>query len=114
MVDSVDSLSDRNMNIRVDKQTVEQFTGLKDKNGVDIYEGDVIRISGERYTDKVVIWRKEVIAFALVDLVDIHNLEGEYDIYQHKNNYWWQTHKDDIEIIGNIHDNPELMEGGEQ
>jgi uncharacterized phage protein (TIGR01671 family) len=83
---------------------VEQFTGLKDKNGKEIYEGDILREKGllsltylewdknnARYITKVLDKSKCVSATFYFDVITA--LE--------------------CEVIGNIHENPELLEEGE-
>lgn len=85
--------------VEVDPATVGQYTGLKDKNGEEICEGDVL-------TDKfgsigVVEWRNcgFVVNFGDVDIFLISDCFD--DSYQ-----MW--------AIGNMHDNPELLKGGER
>ena len=82
----------------VDRATVGQFTGLKDNNGREIYEGDVIKWN-DKYPPKVILW------FACQ--FDVGNDSCSMPLLALKD-------KCPIEIIGNIHDNPELLKGGEQ
>lgn len=79
----------------VDPDTVGQYTGLTDKNGVRIFEGDIVRIyyPFDPPDDCVVYWLKESAKW---------NLPG-CDGY-------FCTASKNCEIIGNIHDNPELLE----
>lgn len=68
-------------------ETVGQYTGLTDKNGKKIFEGDVVIWCGIK---GIVVW------------------EGHK--FYIKSNLLWDFSDDDcIEIIGNIHDNPELL-----
>lgn len=96
----------------VDGATVGQFTGLTDKNGKEIYEGDIIR---EYITSRIMCGR-EVRYYNGAFLGDSHAVGGEsssqnYD-YVHER---YQTLKyfadtdTKLEVIGNIHDNPELI-----
>jgi uncharacterized phage protein (TIGR01671 family) len=88
--------------IRVIPETVGQYTGLKDENGAEIYEGDIIQmphIKSEGYVlDEKGMWKSEVVC----------GKDGR-----------WQSHNGigfrlacGVEVVGNIHDNPELLEGG--
>ena len=79
-------------------ETVGQFTGLTDKNGVRIFEGDIVSLvkhDGLIYKVVYVPCRYELVNSKGVNCFVL-------DIYKSEN----------IEVIGNIHDNPELL-GGE-
>jgi uncharacterized phage protein (TIGR01671 family) len=73
------------------------FTGLQDKNGKDIYEGDVIKIELNNNAKYQVIWRNEFADFFL------SNIKSSIGTYFHSDG-------DCLEIIGNIHENPEILE----
>ena len=80
----------------VDPETVGQFTGLVDKDGRKIFEGDIVDILTENEEIGVVKWDDGgFIVSADGFCVDFqHNIYGK-----------------DVEVIGNIHDNPELIGG---
>ena len=88
-------------------ETVGQYTGLTDKNGVRIFEGDICRFKrfNDIYIGKIV-FNVKTASFVMW----YQSIVGAYGEKA--------THKmllsvcDDIEVIGNIHDNPELL-GGE-
>lgn len=83
-------------------ETVGQFTGVADINGRQIYEGDIVRVrvSNDRFK-KNPRFRNGVVTFC------------EYD-GGWTNGCYFRFLPQRMEVIGNIHDNPELLEGGQQ
>ena len=96
----------------IDPDTRGEFTGRKDKNGKEIYEGDVVSVNGEY--PKVVKYIEEWLSFCVANIDTIttppmSSWPDEYN-YQQLSPGWWKDFQNEIEVIGNIHDNPELLE----
>lgn len=86
----------------IDLSTIGQFTGLRDINGKDIYEGDIIKSS--HGTLHYIVYDNDLACFKAV--VARYNPLGEYETLS--KGWVVQFNK---EVIGNIHDNPELLKG---
>ena len=86
----------------VNPETVGQFTGLHDKNGKEIYEGDIIRTYGNNFTYEVIYNEKSAAFIGKLN----SRVFGLLDLYE----------SDTVcrGIIGNIHDNPELLKRGKK
>lgn len=82
---------------------IEQYTGLKDVNGVEIYEGDIVKLYAEVYdTFGFEITKKETGKIVFRNgAFFISNGISDEPIYAYEN---------DFEVVGNIHEQPELWE----
>ena len=107
--------------------TVGQFTGLTDKNGTKIFEGDIFKFPDEvwesYYTScgtEYDSWETEnygVVGFSeyygRYDFVQYKHNNNSVDADMHENNCLeFVDFISNLEVIGNIHDNPELLKGG--
>lgn len=79
--------------VEVDPKTVGQYTGLQDRNGVDIYEGDIYH-QGDKNIRYIVVWKD-------TGLIGKQLGTNSYSGLQ----YW----SDKIEVIGTRFDNPDLL-----
>lgn len=93
----------------VHSETLGQFTGLLDRTGKEIYEGDIINVNGKYL--RLVKFIDEYACFCTARISDLdNNLETGY--WQQVTPGWWNNPDREIEIVGNIYDNPELMKEG--
>ena len=81
---------------------IMQYTGCRDKNGIEIYEGDVIK---DKY-DKIWLVQWYVGAFVITN--KIPDSDGQTTTYSHFSNV--SNHHFYFEVIGNMWENPELLE----
>lgn len=95
--------------IRVEPNSIGQFTGLYDKNGNEIYENDIlqVKIDGKEYNPLLVVYSEVYAGFCMLSENTLNNVI--YKPHRPINPNWWDEIKDEIEIIGNIYDNPELF-----
>lgn len=95
----INAIWEENDFVEVYEDSIGQYTGLKDKNGTEIYEGDIL-------------------PFTMYDLKTEYYYivfrNGEFEaINKQDTNFIWRNAWKESEVIGNIYDNPELLKGEE-
>ncbi|EHV2922591.1 hypothetical protein K0I90_002696 [Enterococcus faecalis] len=102
--------ADENTVYLIDKETIGQSTGLKDKNGVEIFEGDICIQRGEEpYSDENMTLDDDWEYTGIIKFQDFAYWLQDNEGFSK----WLGTDYDEIEVIGNVWDNPELLEGTE-
>ena len=91
---------------RVVPETIGQYTGLTDKNGKRIFEGDIVKID-DKYI-RYVVYSGVSTSFVKLRYISRLMSEGSTTL-----GYGYDSHKHTIEVIGNVHDNPEILEVNE-
>lgn len=89
--------------IEVIPRTVGQYTGLKDRNGTKIFEGDIVQTN--KFFLSVGLNAKYVIEYDVEIACFIGTMQKSYV----KHFTTFQNDSDQFEVIGNIHDSPELL-----
>ncbi|WP_116315994.1 YopX family protein [Bacillus subtilis] len=92
-------------------KAVRQYTGLKDKNGREIYEGDVVR-NHRRYSNELleVFWQEEVADYSSDGVYWTKEVPGFRFKRINKGMMTVFVANVDLEVIGNIYEDPELIE----
>lgn len=94
--------------VPIDPTTIGQFTGLTDKNGKEIYEGDIVQWGDSEH--KI----KQVVEFRNGAFGYVYDTIGSFVPYAANTNFDFAALGTDkrFEVIGNVFDNPELIKKG--
>lgn len=93
-------ITDEEDEYRVRPDTICQYTGLNDKNGTKIFEGDIIKT-------------EQIIPVLGTNIFAVEYAHGNYFIRHHSTVLSLFSVNESAEVIGNIFDNPELLEKGD-
>lgn len=96
-IDCEDSYASALYTAEIDPETIGQYTGIVDKYGMKIFEGDIVWNDYDNGKGKVE-WDNDMAKFIITFstfTIDFDNIYG-----------------DELDVIGNVYDNPELLKGG--
>ena len=88
------------------RHVIEQYTGLKDKNGTEIYGGDIVEVKHSDWTEPTI----HVVEWCSDEKYPAFNLKPELDEAVNSIALVAQSDFFSVKVVGNIHENPELLE----
>ena len=97
-----DDYEDFEYNDITDKAEIMQYTGLHDKNGKEIYEGDIVKIAGDY----------ELYGTNAGEMYEVYFAYGGFRLkpkYNSKARGYWLEDDNEVEVIGNVFENKELL-----
>ncbi len=98
----VPSIANKNFRYEVYEETVGQYTGIMDSEENEIYEGDIISFPYRRRTERGVVYFND----------SVYRVKNKVNL--HEDRLYSVVFYNEIHVIGNIHDNPEMVRDGKE